>query len=231
MRCGCPVVSTDCASGPREILAAGADGELVPVADADALAAAILCVLDAPTDAALLEERSKLFGADAAIDRYLRLLLSDRTSCPMRAIDIRGLDHVVIRVSSLERSLAFYRDALGCSEERRIEALGLIQLRAGASLIDLVPADSPLGRAGGAGPPPADGGGRNMDHFALEIARFDEAAIRRQLESHGIEPGDVATRYGARGNGPSMYLRDPDGNTVELKGPPAGDTERVEEQA
>ena len=137
----------------------------------------------------------------------------------MTAIDIRGLDHVVIRVSNLERSLAFYRDALGCTEERRIEELGLIQLRAGASLIDLVPVQSPLGRAGGAAPPGAAEGGRNMDHFALEIASFDEADIRRHLERHGIESGDVGTRYGAQGSGPSMYLRDPDGNTVELKGP------------
>ncbi len=141
----------------------------------------------------------------------------------MTAIDIRGLDHVVIRVSNLEKSLAFYRDALGCSEERRIEELGLIQLRAGASLIDLVPVDSPLGRAGGAAPPSAEAGGRNMDHFALQVASFDEASIRRHLERHGIEAGDVGTRYGAQGNGPSMYVRDPDGNTVELKGPPGAE--------
>ncbi len=141
----------------------------------------------------------------------------------MTAIDIRGLDHVVIRVSNLEKSLAFYRDALGCSEERRIEELGLIQLRAGTSLIDLVPVDSPLGRAGGAAPPSAEAGGRNMDHFALQVASFDEASIRRHLERHGIEAGDVGTRYGAQGNGPSMYVRDPDGNTVELKGPPGAE--------
>ncbi len=141
----------------------------------------------------------------------------------MTAIEIRGLDHVVIRVSNLEKSLAFYRDALGCNEERRIEELGLIQLRAGASLIDLVPVDSPLGRAGGAAPPAAEAGGRNMDHFALQVASFDEASIRRHLERHGIEAGDVGTRYGAQGNGPSMYVRDPDGNTVELKGPPGAE--------
>ena len=135
------------------------------------------------------------------------------------AIAIRGLDHVVIRVSDLERSLAFYRDVLGCSEERRLEDLGLVQLRAGASLIDLVPVGSALGQAGGA-PPPRDGqGGRNMDHFALELAAFDASRIRRHLEQHGFQPGDVDTRYGARGYGPSLYVRDPDGNTVELKGP------------
>ncbi len=132
-------------------------------------------------------------------------------------IRMRGLDHVVLRVSDLERSLAFYAGVMGCIEERRIDALGLVQLRAGASLIDLVPVDSPLGKAGGAGPGEE---GRNMDHFALELEAFDEARIRAHLKGHGVEPGDVGTRYGARGNGPSMYVRDPDGNVVELKGPP-----------
>lgn len=138
------------------------------------------------------------------------------------AIDILGLDHVVLRVADLGRSLSFYVETLGCAVERRLDELGLVQLRAGASLIDLVPVDSPLGRAGGAGPPDPAAGGRNVDHFALELRAFDEARIRRHLEAHGVEPGDVGTRYGARGNGPSMYVRDPDGNTVELKGPPEG---------
>jgi len=133
------------------------------------------------------------------------------------AIALRGLDHVVLRVADLDRSLRFYCGALGCTEERRIDALGLVQLRAGVSLIDLVPVDSPLGKAGG--PPPGDG--RNMDHFALQIGAFDEVALRAHLEAHGIEPGDVGERYGAQGSGPSMYIHDPDGNVVELKGPPA----------
>ena len=137
------------------------------------------------------------------------------------AIEIRGLDHVVLRVADVDRSLYFYCDVLGCAVERRIDALGLVQLRAGASLIDLVPLDSPLGKAGGAGPAPPEEGGRNVDHFALEIESFDEAAIRAALQAGGVEPGDVGQRYGARGTGPSMYVRDPDGNVVELKGPPA----------
>jgi len=134
----------------------------------------------------------------------------------MSAIEVRGLDHVVLRVADLERSLRFYRDALGCAPERSIEKLGLYQLRAGDALIDLVPVDSPLGRAGG--PPPGESG-RNLDHLALRLARFDEEALRGHLRSHGIEPGEVAERYGAGGVGPSMYIRDPDGNVVELKGP------------
>jgi glyoxylase I family protein len=136
----------------------------------------------------------------------------------MSAIEVRGLDHVVLRITDLERALRFYCGVLGCSEERRLDALGLVQLRAGAALIDLVPVDSPLGRHGG--PAPAETG-RNLDHFALQLERFDEAAIRSHLASHGVAPGDVAQRYGALGDGPSMYVRDPDGNVVELKGPPA----------
>ncbi len=138
----------------------------------------------------------------------------------MVPLDIRGLDHVVLRVTDLERSLAFYCDALGCTAERRLDELGLVQLRAGDALIDLVPVDSPLGRAGGAPPPAVEAGGRNVDHFAVRLADFDEVALRAHLDAHGVEPGAVERRYGAEGNGPSMYIRDPDGNTVELKGPP-----------
>jgi glyoxylase I family protein len=136
----------------------------------------------------------------------------------LSAIEISGLDHVVLRVTDLDRSLAFYRDALGCAIERRLDELGLVQLRAGASLIDLVPIDAPLGKAGGGPPPTAQQGGRNVDHIALRVEAFDEEAIRAQLESHHIAPGKVGTRYGADGDGPSMYIQDPDGNTVELKG-------------
>jgi catechol 2,3-dioxygenase-like lactoylglutathione lyase family enzyme len=135
------------------------------------------------------------------------------------AIEVIAIDHVVVRVRDLEQSLRFYRDALGCAEERRLEELGLIQLRAGASLIDLVPVDSPLGRAGGVAPGEIGAGGPNVDHFALALSSFDEGRIRSQLAAHGIEPGEVSLRYGAAGNGPSMYIHDPDGNVVELKGP------------
>lgn len=133
----------------------------------------------------------------------------------MSAIEIRGLDHVVLRVADVERSLRFYCGVLGCVEERRLEPLGLVQLRAGAHLIDLVDVASPLGKLGGAA---AGALARNVDHLALELARFDPAAIRAHLEDRGVEPGDVAERYGAKGMGPSMYIRDPDGNVVELKG-------------
>jgi catechol 2,3-dioxygenase-like lactoylglutathione lyase family enzyme len=129
---------------------------------------------------------------------------------------VLGIDHVVVRVRDADTALRFYRDALGLAVERRSDELGLIQLRAGAALIDLVPVDSPLGRAGG--PPPAEG--RNVDHFCLRIEPFDAAALAAHLGRHGIAPGDVGRRYGADGFGPSMYVKDPDGNVVELKGPP-----------
>lgn len=132
-------------------------------------------------------------------------------------IKIREIDHVVLRVRDLEQSLKFYVEVLGCEEERRIEDLGLVQLRAGSSLIDLVPIDLPLGRAGGA-PPGAEG--RNVDHVALRLVELDARAVHAHLESHGVAVSEVATRYGAEGFGPSLYLRDPDDNVVELRGPP-----------
>ena len=140
----------------------------------------------------------------------------------MRPIEIRGLDHVVLRISDLARSLRFYVEMLGCREERRSDALGLVQLRAGASLIDLIDVYSPLGKLGG---PPAGAQARNVDHIALQLEHFDAERIRAQLEEFGVEPGDVAQRYGALGMGPSMYVRDPDGNVVELKGPPGPGTQ------
>ena len=129
------------------------------------------------------------------------------------AIEIGGIDHVVLRVRDLAASLEFYSGVLGCREERRLDALGLVQLRAGNALIDLVPVDSPLGREGGKAP---GEGGRNVDHIAFQVPEFDATRLRAHLESHGVEPGEVASRYGAQGMGPSIYIRDPDGNVVEL---------------
>ncbi len=131
-------------------------------------------------------------------------------------IQVRSIDHVVLRVRDIERSLRFYSEVLGCREERRLEALGLFQLRAGGSLIDLVDLEKPLGQLGGTAP---GTGGRNVDHVALRIEKFEEAELRAHLEAHGVEPGEVDQRYGAEGVGPSMYIRDPDGNVIELKGP------------
>jgi catechol 2,3-dioxygenase-like lactoylglutathione lyase family enzyme len=132
-------------------------------------------------------------------------------------ISIREIDHVVLRVSNVGRMLDFYCNVLGCKEERRLQELGLIQLRAGSSLIDLVDICLPLGQAGGAA---AGKEGRNMDHFCVRVEPFDEFAIRSHLEKHGVKAGATETRYGAEGSGPSIYLQDPEGNVVELKGAP-----------
>ena len=124
---------------------------------------------------------------------------------------VLGLDHVVLRVRDIERALAFYRDVLGCTLERSLEDLGLYQLRAGRSLIDLVPVEGELGRMSGA-PPGSEG--RNVDHIALRIDPFDEEALRTDLQAHGITTGEVARRYGAEGQGPSIYIEDPDGYII-----------------
>ncbi|MEO8278362.1 MAG: VOC family protein [Ideonella sp.] len=127
------------------------------------------------------------------------------------------IDHLVLRVVDLERMLGFYIGVLGCSIERRDDAIGLVQLRAGGSLIDLVPVDGKLGRAGGAAP---GAEGRNLDHFCLRIEPFDAQQLRQALQAHGVVVGPVERRNGALGVGPSVYLNDPEDNTVELKGPP-----------
>lgn len=129
-----------------------------------------------------------------------------------------GLDHVVLRVADVARATRFYCDVLGARLEKVQAHIGLHQLRAGTALIDLVDLEGELGRKGGAGP---GAEGRNMDHLCLRIEPFDEAAIRAHLTAHGVAPGEVVSRYGAEGQGPSMYILDPDGNSVELKGPRA----------
>jgi glyoxylase I family protein len=130
-----------------------------------------------------------------------------------RPFTVTGIDHIVLRVRDPARALAFYRDVLGCALEREQPALGLTQLRAGRSLIDLVTATGPLG-ARTAGVP----GGPNLEHFCLALAPFEEHSLRRHLEAHGIAAGESAARYGAGGEGPSLYIEDPDGNRIELKG-------------
>lgn len=132
-------------------------------------------------------------------------------------IKIRDIDHIVLRVIDLERMRRFYCEVLGCSVERVVEDLGLVQLRAGRCLIDLVPVTGALGRRGGAAPGPE---GRNLDHVCFRIEAFEPGTIRDHLARHGVSPGEWTRRYGAEGYGPSLYVLDPEGNTVELKGPP-----------
>lgn len=130
---------------------------------------------------------------------------------------LQRIDHVVLRVYDLAAMQAFYCAVLGCTQERRQDAIGLVQLRAGDSLIDLVPVEGKLGRQGGAGPGRE---GHNMDHLCLSVADYDEAAIVAHLNAHGVRVGEIGSRYGAQGEGPSIYCYDPQGNMVELKGPP-----------
>ena len=132
-------------------------------------------------------------------------------------IRLAAIDHVVFRVADLDAALRFYTEVLGATVEKVQEGVGLWQLRAGTSLIDLVPLDGPLGRMGGAGPGKE---ARNVDHVCFRVLPWDEQAILAHLAGHGIE-AEVAQRYGAEGEGPSIYLADPDGNGLELKGPPA----------
>ncbi len=131
-----------------------------------------------------------------------------RVEVPVR---LGGLDHVVLRVGDLTRAISFYQRILGCRVERELQQPRLVQLRAGAALIDLVPAATSPGEAG-------DQAGRNMDHFCIQVRGFDAAALKAHLERNGVDPGEVHERYGAEGYGPSIYIRDHDGNTVELKG-------------
>lgn len=130
---------------------------------------------------------------------------------------ILGIDHVVLRAQNIPRMVRFYCDVLGCTVERERPELGLTQLRAGQSLIDLVAVDSELRRKGGAAPGDE---GRNMDHLCLRIEPFDPGMLAAHLIRYGVVPGEVKSRYGADGQGPSVYLSDPEGNTIELKGPP-----------
>jgi glyoxylase I family protein len=129
---------------------------------------------------------------------------------------VLGIDHIVLRVRALAPALEFYRDVLGCVLEREQPELGLTQLRAGRSLIDLVTIDGPLG----AGDPP--GAGRNVEHFCLTVAPFDEESLSVWLASRGVSVHAPATRYGAEGEGRSFYIDDPDGNHIELKGATLG---------
>lgn len=131
-------------------------------------------------------------------------------------IRIGEIDHVVLRAIDMDAMQRFYCEVLGCREERRQDEIGLVQLRAGASLIDLISIDGKLGRNGGVAPASE---GHNVDHICLRVQNYDEAAILAHLEAHNVRIGERGLRYGAEGEGPSVYLYDPQGNMIELKGP------------
>lgn len=127
---------------------------------------------------------------------------------------IAAIDHVVLRVRSLEQTAQFYQDVLGCQLDRRREALGMIHLRAGNALIDLVSVDGPLGQRGGRAPAPD---ARNLDHLCLRVANLNLTQIQQHLHSKGVPFGDITRRYGAQGEADSLYLQDNEGNGIELR--------------
>ena len=133
------------------------------------------------------------------------------------SIQIKGIDHIVLLVSDVKRSIDFYCDALGCSVDRERPDLGLYHLRAGTAFIDLVDIYGKLGNKS-SGSLKAEG--RNVDHFALRIEPFVEQDISSHLAAFDVMVGEVFQRYGADGDGPSIYISDPDNNTIELKGAP-----------
>jgi len=129
-------------------------------------------------------------------------------------MQVIGIDHIVLRVADMARMIDFYERVLGCAVDHRQDKLGLVHLRAGASLIDLVDVAGPLGQAYG----PVDPDRPNMDHLCLRVADFDADQARRDLQAHGIEIGETGLRYGSTGEATSLYLRDPEGNGLELRG-------------
>lgn len=137
----------------------------------------------------------------------------------MRPFNLQRLDHVVLRVRDMQNSLRFYTQIVGCDIAKQRPDLGLVHLRAGASMIDLVDINGVLGKKGGAAP---DRHRQNVDHVCLRIDPFNEDELLAYLRAQGIGVDPAESRYGAEGDGPSIYFSDPDGNRVELKGPAIG---------
>jgi catechol 2,3-dioxygenase-like lactoylglutathione lyase family enzyme len=127
----------------------------------------------------------------------------------MAPFAVRGIDHVVYRVRDPERMVAFYQEVLGCRVDHRQEQLGLVHLRAGTALVDLVRAEGPL-------PEPEQG---NVAHLCLRIDPWEPGRLADHFAALGIAITLAGANYGAEGTGPSLYLRDPEGNLLELKGP------------
>ena len=138
--------------------------------------------------------------------------MADRSAPPYA---LEGLDHVVLLVDDMDAARLFYCDVIGCTVDNALPQYGMLQLRAGAALIDLVD----ISGEAGSWARPEIAGGRNLDHVCLATGAWDEAAMRAHLAAHGVEIVEEGIRYGARGDGLSFYVKDPAGNTLELKGP------------
>ena len=132
-------------------------------------------------------------------------------------IRIKHIDHLVIRAKDLEEMIAFYCGVVGCTIDKRVDELGLVHLRTGKSMIDLISVDGKLGSMGGA---PPDLEGRNLDHLCLRVENFTVEEILAHLQEQGVEASDIYNNYGAEGYGASLYIKDPEGNTIEFKGAP-----------
>ncbi len=130
-------------------------------------------------------------------------------------LEVLAIDHIVLRTTKLKEMLYFYTNILSCTIERETPVeTGLTQLRAGNALIDLVVVNSRLGAIGGGAPTDTE---RNVDHFCLQIKSTPEQDIINFLKESGIEVGEFSSRYGAQGEGNSIYIKDPEGNSVELR--------------
>jgi glyoxylase I family protein len=126
-----------------------------------------------------------------------------------------GIDHVVFLVDDMSRAMEFYAKVLGCVPGYSYPALGIEQVWCGAALIVLWDTTHP----GAAGASPAVPGGRNVDHLCIATSPFAPEAMRAHLAVHGVAILREATHGGARGMGHSLYIRDPFGNVLEIKGP------------
>ena len=130
-------------------------------------------------------------------------------------IEIQAIDHIVLRTDKVRELIQFYCDVLGCTIERETtKEVGLTQLRAGNALIDIADVNGKIGKAGGDAPTAL---GNNMDHFCLQISPFDERKLKTYLDSKEVKGGEFHDRYGAQGMGRSIYIKDPAGNTIELR--------------
>jgi glyoxylase I family protein len=126
----------------------------------------------------------------------------------------KAIDHIVLRTVQYQALINFYCDVLGCVVERTLpDDIGLTQLRAGSALIDIVDVNAALGKAGGHAPQTT---GNNLEHFCLQIEKFDENELKSYLQGKGVEVGEFEERYGAQGMCRSLYLKDIAGNNIEL---------------